>query len=304
MADEAHSSVELECQGAKVYLDYDIHDPPPRPDSNWTRFVCISDSHAKRFAVPDGDVLLHSGDLTYYSTLSDFEATLEWLKELPHPIKIVIGGNHDFALHTQDGWYDMNYQRWHMGNKQDVSVISNLFKGDSAKRSGIVYLENEQHQFRVKDHAKIWSVYGSPWTPAFYDWAFNYSRGKEAENLVSTFPQTDVLLTHGPPFRILDQVLSGGHVGCEALATRLPDLRPRLHVFGHIHEAHGALIREWAANSDAGLFGETKAATSGKNTVFVNAANFPLGPRARTSDGQEVPVGGAPFQPVIVDLFD
>ncbi|EMD40325.1 hypothetical protein CERSUDRAFT_110922 [Gelatoporia subvermispora B] len=304
MADESPASANFSFPGAKVYLDYDIHDPPPIPSSKWTRFVCISDSHATRFAVPDGDVLLHSGDLTYYSTFGDFEVTAEWLRELPHPTKIVIGGNHDFALHAQDGWYDRNYRRFHDEDKQDVEAISNLFRGSAAERAGIVYLENERYDFHVRDGGKKWTVYGSPWTPAFGNWAFNYDRGREAEDLISTFPQTDILLTHGPPFHILDKVLTGRHVGCAALSARLPSLRPRLHVFGHIHEDHGAIVREWTAGPDIVRGGDNGVENPSEHTVFVNAANFPLGPRARTSDGQQVPVGGAPFQPVIVDLLD
>ena len=99
-------------------------------------------------------------------------------------------------------------------------------------------------------------------------------------------------------------------VGCEALAARLPALRPRLHVFGHIHEDHGALIRTWppAAAAGGGAAPDPDAAGGGgeggdEQTVFVNAANWPMGPRANRP-GARVQFGEAPFQPVIVDLLD
>lgn len=89
-------------------------------------------------------------------------------------------------------------------------------------------------------------------------------------------------------------------MGCEALAARLPSLQPRLHVFGHIHEDHGAIIRQWPTDS-----GREPEDSFGKQcTVFVNAANWPMGPRARRSDGHRVEFAEAPFQPVIVDLLD
>lgn len=101
-------------------------------------------------------------------------------------------------------------------------------------------------------------------------------------------------LTHAPPAQILDIGRGGEHAGCEALAARVALLRPQLHVFGHIHEDHGACIREWAAGSD----------TNGERTLFVNAANLPAGPKAWASDGGRVPFGRDSYGPVIVDLYD
>ena len=75
-----------------------------------------------------------------------------------------------------------------------------------------------------------------------------------------------------------------------ALAARLSHLRPQLHVFGHVHEDHGAVVREWEASNE--------------RTVFVNAANKPAGPKAISSDGRKAPFGGGPYSPVIVDLYD
>lgn len=69
-------------------------------------------------------------------------------------------------------------------------------------------------------------------------------------------------MTHGPPHRILDKTYMGVFAGCEALAPRLEQLRPALCVFGHIHEARGAVIREW----------EDDGSGRRKRTVYVNAA--------------------------------
>jgi hypothetical protein len=105
--------------------------PPQLP--GWTRFVCVSDTHAHTFSVPAGDVLLHAGDLTNTGTLPEMRTTVEWLGALPHPVKMcvrvqggeegrsadegnsVIAGNHDLPLHQADGWYAANWERWHRG---------------------------------------------------------------------------------------------------------------------------------------------------------------------------------------------
>ncbi|GLB45111.1 putative calcineurin-like phosphoesterase [Lyophyllum shimeji] len=208
----------------------------------WTRFVCISDTHTRSFAVPDGDVLLHSGDLTNLGTLSDFQKTMEWLYSLPHKVKIIIAGNHDLTLHID--YYEREHRRWHR-DRQDVEQILELLTGPRARAAGVVYLQDSSHTFQTKPNGRTWSVYGSPWSPEFFNWAFNYPR-EEGEALVAKFPKTDILLTHGPPSGIFDRTRCGDLVGCEALRARLPSLRPRLHVFGHIHEARGAYVHAWA----------------------------------------------------------
>ena len=71
-----------------VHLEYNLETLPPRPSEEWTRFVCISDTHSRAFEVPDGDVLLHGGDLTNTGTVEDFEKTMSWLYSLPHKIKM------------------------------------------------------------------------------------------------------------------------------------------------------------------------------------------------------------------------
>ncbi|KAI0053759.1 Metallo-dependent phosphatase [Auriscalpium vulgare] len=282
--------------GAVVHSLYDPHNVPPKPADgrHWTRFICISDTHEQIFPIPDGDVLLHSGDLTSTGMFRGVLKTMDWLCSLPHPKKIIIAGNHDLTFHKD--WYKTEWIRWHR-TEQDPNAIMYFAVGPQAKEAGLVYLENEVHEFQLRPNGRVWSVYGSPWTPEFYNWAFNYNRGQQADEIVSSFPKTDILLTHGPPYSILDMTNGQTHVGCESLLARLPALRPRLHVFGHIHEAHGVQIGEWLPACSR------PNAEPKEHTVFVNAAAWPDGDRKRT-DGQRVPFGEGPFAPVIVDLLD
>jgi hypothetical protein len=71
-----------------VVHDYYGDDVPPHPGQGWTRFVCLSDTHSKTFAVPTGDVLLHAGDLSSWGTVKQLKVTVDWLLSLPHPVKM------------------------------------------------------------------------------------------------------------------------------------------------------------------------------------------------------------------------
>ena len=72
-----------------------MNNVPAKGSDKSVRFVCISDNHGRTFPVPDGDVLLHAGDLTELGRIEEMECVAEWIYSLPHPVKILIGGNHD-----------------------------------------------------------------------------------------------------------------------------------------------------------------------------------------------------------------
>ncbi|KAJ7098249.1 Metallo-dependent phosphatase-like protein [Mycena epipterygia] len=228
--------------------------PSPKPDTStgqWTRFVLLSDTHTRTFPVPDGDVLVHTGDLTQMGTLKELKTTMEWLYALPHPVKIIIAGNHDSVVHRE--WYEANWQDLFLHRSNDepepAESVFELLKGPRAVAANVVYLQDEEYKFKVSDGGKEWSVYGSPWSPNFGVWAFGYER-EDAEALVSKFPKTDILLTHGPPRNVLDFTNTKDRAGCPALSARLPELKPRLHVFGHIHESRGAYLHRCKPDSD------------------------------------------------------
>ncbi|KAJ7931276.1 Metallo-dependent phosphatase-like protein, partial [Mycena leptocephala] len=225
---------------------------PPNDRAHWTRFVLLSDTHAQRCSVPDGDVLLHSGDLTQRGTLKELKSTMEWLYSLPHPVKIIIAGNHDSNIHRE--WYEANWEGLFLHRSSDgpesAEAVLGLLKGPQAVAANVVYLEDEEYKFKVRENGKEWSVYGSPWSPYWGDWAFGYVR-EDGEALISKFPKSDILLTHGPPRNILDLTNNKDPVGCSALSAGLHKLKPKLHVFGHIHEARGAYVHRWKQDLDS-----------------------------------------------------
>lgn len=176
------------------------------------RIVAISDTHEQhgQIRVPEGDILVCAGDITINgkpAAVAEFNA---WFAAQPHRHKLLIAGNHDFLFEK-----DSDYAR---------SLIS----------SSIIYLENSACEIMG---LKFW---GSPVTPWFFDWAFNKQRGEEIRRFWDEIPSdTDVLVTHGPPFGILDKNARGENTGCEELCRALERVRPRLHIFGHIHEGYG-----------------------------------------------------------------
>lgn len=177
------------------------------------RLILISDTHSchdELGELPEGDVLIHAGDMTNQGTFEEVEIFCNWFKSQPHKYKILIAGNHDFLFQT------------------NPKVAQELVRGVHYLQDSEVVLED-------------FKFYGSPWQPEFHNWAFNLPRGEQLERVWSRIPSdTDILITHGPPAGTLDKNRSGFPCGCEDLAKRLEDLEKlKLHVFGHIHEARG-----------------------------------------------------------------
>lgn len=178
------------------------------------RIVAISDTHwYDAPKPPDGDVLIHAGDLTGRGTFNQISRAGVWLSTLPHKHKIVIAGNHDFLFEK-----DYNLARTALGDGQN----------------GIQYL---QDQVTVIDDVVF---YGAPWSVEYHDWAFGLKPGYEARSRWERMPAgVDVLITHGPAYGILDQAPNGYNLGSEDLLRMVMLREPKLHVFGHIHHSHG-----------------------------------------------------------------
>lgn len=245
----------------RVYLDYDQESIPPHPGPNWTRFVCISDTHSRVFSIPAGDVLLHAGDLSSWGHPHQLHTTLLWLKSQKHPTKIIIAGNHDLCL-------DPNFSGDTTLEKEEIEQlreIRTIMKSDALREADIYYLEHEPFAF-VTPAGRTWKAYGSPAARKYARGAFQYSSSDEASAIYQKIPtDTEILLTHTPPYMTLDRTRREKNAGCRQLAERLATLETcRLHVFGHIHEAHGAdIITE-----------------GGVERVAVNAAVAHLGSQA------------------------
>lgn len=181
------------------------------------KIVCISDTHGQlaKMSVPDGDVLVHAGDATMRGTHRELYEFAKDMSRLAHSVKIFVAGNHDLGL--QD----------HPDQLEDL-----------VRSAGIVYLRDSGVTVGA---TRFW---GSPWQPEFHNWAFNLPRGPQLAAKWALIPKTvDVLVTHGPPYGVLDVAPRGGHVGCADLAAAIVERKPAVHVFGHIHECYGQVKR-------------------------------------------------------------
>ncbi len=191
------------------------------------RIVLISDTHGlhRQLDVPDGDLLIHAGDFTCYSkppfVLSDFDA---WLGSLPHRHKAVVPGNHEFVLEEP--------------RNRGAITNATLLIDSGVEIEGI----------------RIW---GSPTTP-LYGGAFGMSSHEARKKLWAQIPDgLDILITHGPPFAILDHSKSAERrEGCPYLLEAVFRAFPRVHIFGHVHHGYGTLATSDTLFVNASLMGE------------------------------------------------
>jgi hypothetical protein len=196
-----------------------------KPVINHTRFVCLSDTHNQHnyMPVPDGDVLIHTGDFTFTGHPHEVKAFNEFLGTLPHPIKIVIAGNHELTFDVER--YPNLAKRFHrfpFHAQQTKALLTNA-----------LYLEDQAVEV---NNIKI---YGSPWQPKYKSaWAFNLAHGDHRKwDLIPS--DTDILLTHGPAYGHGDLNTFGLAQGCRGLLKAIERTQPKYHIFGHIHEGYG-----------------------------------------------------------------
>ena len=233
-----------------------------RPPEKKITIACISDTHNTQPPIPDADLFIHAGDLTQSGSATEIQEALTWIQSLSHiRHKIVIAGNHDIALNSDDRSHS-NFQ-W----------------------GGITYLQDGRTRINFSN-GRYLSVFGSPWTPTPGPWVFQYPRNEDV--WTRKVPEdTDVLVTHMPPRFHLD--VAG--FGDDNLLKELRRVRPKVHVFGHVHGGWGrefliydrfeacyedicrgsggflALLKMWIC-----FVGFFWRARSTRGTVLVNAA--------------------------------
>ncbi|QPC69798.1 hypothetical protein HYE68_000550 [Fusarium pseudograminearum] len=186
-----------------------------------------------RDPLPEADVVIHCGDLTKRTTIPEFEQTFSVLRSIKAPLKLAIAGNHDTAL-DEDYWVNK-----YGGSKQTIDKVRRIVR--EAETDGVKYLPEGVHEFALANGALL-KVYASPWTPAYGGWAFQYKNGHD----FNIPPGMDVAVTHGPPRGILDFAgRAGTHAGCPQLLAAVARAKPKIHCFGHIHEAWGMHHVTW-----------------------------------------------------------
>lgn len=185
-------------------------------------------------------MLIHAGDVSYKGRKEEVEDFLKWFSARPFEHKIFIAGNHDFYF-----------------EKINAEIIAGLIP------SNVIYLKDSGVSI---NGINIW---GSPYTPVFYNWAFNRQRGAAIRKHWELIPPaTDLLVTHGPAYGFLDLIMNEQHAGCQDLLRTILTIKPKLHVFGHIHESYGNIRRSGIQFINASMVDELYRITN--SPLLVN----------------------------------
>ncbi|KAI1271503.1 ser/Thr protein phosphatase family protein [Xylaria sp. FL0933] len=210
-----------------------------------TRFLIISDTHADDIRLNtdiSADVVIHCGDLTEKSKLNEYQKSLQLLRDINAPLKLVIAGNHDFTLDVPT--FEAKVAEAVPALEPELVKREYGDYGEARQlidqTTGITFLDEGTHHFVLANGAQM-TVYASPYTPSEDGGAFQYS--PEIGHQFDIGEQVDVVITHGPPHGIMD--LAGFRAGCPNLFAAVVRARPRLHCFGHIHEGWGAKLVGW-----------------------------------------------------------
>ncbi len=216
---------------------------------------CIADLHGHFPKLEGGDLLIVAGDLTARHTPQEFDKFNDWLFNQDYNFKVVIAGNHDTLLQDYPyriHWEIDNYDFRKTPNSRPFGgrlSSANVYLCDSGTE--MEYLESVTHDpdpetgvvltMYKKKNLKIW---GSPWTLTFPGInpscaAFTGTEAELAAKFALIPDDIDILVTHGPSFGNLDITKRGESVGSVSLWMKILEVRPKIHVFGHVHESYG-----------------------------------------------------------------
>ncbi|XP_017478923.1 PREDICTED: metallophosphoesterase domain-containing protein 1 [Rhagoletis zephyria] len=240
--------------------------PLAEKDSRKVRVVCMSDTHSLtsylKFDIPNGDIFIHAGDFTKCGRLQEVIEFNNWIATLPHKHKLVIAGNHELSFDKNfteflDGSHNSRTKHTGRLSLENMPMLGNRREDIESALQAKNIQEVLSHCTYLEDqliNVMGIRIYGTPWQPEFCKWAFNLPRGEACLTKWNLIPDNvDILVTHTPPVGHGDLCCSGIHAGCvELLNTVQKRVKPKYHVFGHIHEGYGI--------------------TSDGNTIYVNAS--------------------------------
>lgn len=276
---EAWEELKESESNAPHVMRFKVKPPSGPVQGDKVRVVCMSDTHSltchlKR-TIPAGDIFIHAGDFTRCGHVAEVKEFNSWLATLPHKHKIVIAGNHELSF-DENLKKKMNNSttRSTRGVSSrgpggcDAPGALAVTRSASSYRildplpclgsEGVAGLDEAEDVIQsvedvrqelteciyLEDNSVTLyglKIYGTPWQPEFCGWAFNLPRGKACLEKWDNIPDdTDILITHTPPVGYGDLCCTGVRAGCvELLSTVRNRVRPKYHIYGHIHEGYG-----------------------------------------------------------------
>ena len=178
------------------------------------KIVCFADTHRcfDGLQISDAVIVICAGDFCNTGSFEDVIVFNKWFSKLSAKYKIVVAGNHDVCF------------------EKNLQVAKSLFDKD------IIYLQDDLIEIGgVK-------LYGSPWQVPFMNWAFNLPEDNLAETFAHIPDDVDILITHSPPYGILDSIPEKKGLGSKALLEKVLQIKPKYHIFGHIHHGYGEYL--------------------------------------------------------------
>jgi len=208
--------------------------------NNKIKIVCIADTHRQHWKIdiPECDIFIFAGDaeLDTFKALTDFN---DWVGIIKAKHKIVCGGNHDFYL-----------------EKRPREELQTYF-------TNAIYVENESIEIMG---IKIW---GSPYSVMFNNWAWMMNSAQLAKVWARIPDDTDIVITHSPPFGILDSTpFSKWPCGCPTLLSRMEEIKPKYHIFGHIHNDYGIQVKHGTTFINASLLNDHYKLVNTHHTIL------------------------------------
>lgn len=195
------------------------------------RFVHLSDTHGSQIDVPDGDVLIHTGDISRgRGTFEDCHAFEAWMQTLPHKTKILVPGNHDKMC-----------QHYPEESRKLMPSVQ-LLVDEGIVINGI-------------------TIWGTPWSVQFLDWAFMLADKMLGEIYKEIWSTTDILASHGPAYQRLDYLdpnwkVKNMNVGSVSLAKAIDEIKPEYVLCGHIHYSYGRMKQDGVTYLNSAIMNE------------------------------------------------
>ena len=270
-----------------------------------TTFLVLSDTHGQRLRqTPQQkvDVVVHCGDLTQHSKLDEFRTTIELLKDIDAPLKLVIAGNHDFSLDLP-----VFKKKLDEGNRLGEILNADLVTSEygsfgeaqellsRAAQYDIHFLTEGTYSFSLENGTCL-NVYASPYTPSPSSaddlWGFQYSSTHDFD-----IPRgTDLVITHGPPKGLFDMTAEKSRIGCGSLFAAVARAQPKVHCFGHVHNGWGSKFVSWRPTISekpshfSDIDNEKSALISNLTKARATAeGDFPMTCRTSHCTGDELP---------------